>query len=120
MMLPSGNDAASALAETFGQFMYQQSKEYQDLVRSSQSNSIQILVAKALNIFVQEMNNQAQVLKLSDTIYANPHGLENIVNQSTAFDQALLSYIICQNKLIQKIISSKFYVCSLHNANNNS
>ena len=45
--------------------------------------------------FVQEMNKYAKKLKLKNTNFANPHGLPNRSNLSTAYDMFLLSsYII--------------------------
>lgn len=55
------------------------------------------------------MNNQAINLNLSNTYYANPHGLENKASKSTAYDQAQLAFAVCQNKMIQKIIQTKIY-----------
>lgn len=41
--------------------------------------------------FIKEMNEKAASLKMNKTKYANPHGLINTNNKSTAFDVAVLS-----------------------------
>jgi len=40
------------------------------------------------------MNDLAREMGLSSTNYANPHGLANRNNTSTAFDQAKLSSVV--------------------------
>ena len=67
MMLPSGNDAAWALAEFFGY-----------LVREEESKG------PPVKTFVAYMNTTAINMGLSDTTFANPHGLSNINSRSTA------------------------------------
>jgi len=41
------------------------------------------------------MNRAAKSLYLENTTFANPHGLINLDNKSTAKDIAILSYHIC-------------------------
>lgn len=67
MLLVSSNDAATALARTIGE-----------------------------EIFVKLMNQKAQELKMSDTIFFNPSGL-SFLNQSTSNDLAKLAGHIYNN-----------------------
>lgn len=64
MMLPSGNDAAVALAQ----------------------HCSQILGGSSVRTFIDEMNTYAKRLGMKDTTYNNPHGLGDIQNKSTARD----------------------------------
>ena len=64
LMVQSGNDAAVALAEAVG---------------------------GDVNTFVTLMNREAQRLGMKDTRFANPHGLPDPNNYSTAHDLALLA-----------------------------
>ena len=82
LMLRSGNDAAQTLAvNTLG-----------------------------YDKFITKMNEKAKDLKMNNTIFSNPHGLDdNTMNYSTAHDMALLSRYAYQNKIYRKIISTKKY-----------
>lgn len=82
LMLRSGNDAAQTLAvNTLG-----------------------------YDKFIAKMNEKAKDLKMNNTIFSNPHGLDDdTMNYSTAHDMALLSRYAYQNKTYRKIISTKKY-----------
>ena len=83
LMLRSGNDAALSLA-TF--------------------------TSGSEEVFVQMMNDKAKSIGMKDTVFSNSHGLdEETKNYSTAYDMALLSSYAYQNKIYQKIISTKKY-----------
>ena len=61
--------------------------------------------------FVKKMNSKAQEIGMKDTIFNNPHGLDDkTYNYSTAYDMALLSKYAYQNKNYRKIISTKKYI----------
>ena len=82
LLLRSGNDAAIALAE--------------NIVGEDE--------------FVKLMNDKAQSLGMKDTIFENPHGLDDDTkNISTAYDMALLARYAYKNPVYQKIISTKKY-----------
>ena len=68
-MLPSGNDAAIALAEYFGNVL----SKNQDPEKFCSSSL-------AIRFFIDEMNSKAKDLKLTGTNFANPHGLSNSKN----------------------------------------
>lgn len=64
------------------------------------------------------MNDQAEKLHLSSTVFDSPHGLMNIQNFSTAHDVSKLSAICMKNEYFRKIVSTKVYECigrSKHN-----
>lgn len=82
LMLRSGNDAAITLA-------------YQTLGEEK---------------FLYEMNQKAQELGMKDTLFENPHGLDDKTqNYSTAYDMALLGRYAYQNNIYREIISTKKY-----------
>ena len=83
LMLRSGNDAAITLAvQTFGE-----------------------------EEFIKKMNDKAKELGMRNTLFQNPHGLDDDTkNSSTAYDMALLGRYAFQNQLYRKIISTKRYI----------
>lgn len=78
-MLRSGNDAAMLLAET---------------------------VAGDKDSFVAMMNEKAQEIGMSDTLYGNPNGLIDEGNYSTAYDMCLLGCYAMQNELFAKVVNT--------------
>ncbi len=91
LMLPSGNDAATALAEHFGN-------------RSQESG---IKGQEPAAAFVAEMNRQAEKLGLADTQYENPHGLTAKEHKSSARDQLKLASAALQLPLLRRVISTR-------------
>lgn len=83
LMLRSGNDAAITLAtNTIGEEM-----------------------------FVKKMNEKAREIGMNNTIFENPHGLDdNTRNTSTAYDMALLAKYAYKNETFRNIISTKKYI----------
>ena len=94
LMLPSGNDAAYALAEFFGGL---------------------ISTEKSVKCFVNEMNKTAEELSLVDTKYKNPHGMSPRPNFSTAKDVSILANISLKNKIFSEIVNEKEYSCTIQN-----
>ena len=84
LILRSGNDASLVLAKNIG---------------SSETN------------FVSLMNLKAQELGMMNTVFENPHGLdEETKNYSTAYDMALLiRYLYLNFPLYKEIASTKYY-----------
>ena len=82
LMLRSGNDAAESLAyNTLG-----------------------------YDNFIKKMNDKAKEIGMNDTVFSNPHGLDDkTMNYSTAYDMALLSRYAYKNDIYKKIISTKKY-----------
>ena len=83
LMLKSGNDAALAIANYVG---------------------------GNVDNFVQMMNNKASELKMIDSIFNNPSGLdEDKANYSTAYDMAILTSYAMKNDVYRKIVSTKHH-----------
>ena len=82
VMLRSGNDAATAVAEHVG---------------GSEAK------------FVEKMNDLVKELGLTGTHFANPHGLDADGHYSTAHDMAVLSAYALRNETFQKIVATKVW-----------
>ena len=80
LMLQSGNDAAVALA---------------------------IYCAGDVGAFVAQMNEKARALGLHSTTFANPNGLDDDNNRSTARDLAALAAACLQNEDFVRLVSTK-------------
>ncbi len=80
LLLPSGNDAAFALAENY---------------------------PGGVEAFVKRMNEKAQELHLFYTHYADPSGLDDDGNYTVASDLARLASIAIQNDILSEIFSTK-------------
>ena len=80
LMLNSGNDAATAIAEHIG---------------------------KSTDEFAELMNEKAEKIGLKDTHFSNPHGLDNEQHYSTAYDMAMLARYAMKNEKFREIVSSK-------------
>jgi D-alanyl-D-alanine carboxypeptidase (penicillin-binding protein 5/6) len=89
MMLPSGNDAAVALAEAVGHLLLQERED----VRRSKLRALEEDCADrraCLALFLTRMNEHAKSLGLINTIFTNPTGLSQKTNYSSAEDVARL------------------------------
>lgn len=83
MMLRSGNDAAYLIS---------------------------ISVCNTLEDFISLMNKTANKIKMFDSTFSNPSGLdETSKNYSTAYDMALLMAYCMKNKVFREITSTSFY-----------
>lgn len=80
LMLPSGNDAAIAIAEHVG---------------------------GSVNGFADLMNKKAKSLGMENTHYVNPHGLHHSDHYTTARDMALLTAYALENETFLKIVGTK-------------
>ena len=90
LMLPSGNDAALALAEFIGKLFDP---------------------ASPVSGFISKMNAMAKGLKLDVTTFGNPHGLSNLVNLSNAKNLACLVSYAMGNMLFRKVVGRRNYEC---------
>lgn len=86
LMLPSGNDSAYCLGESFGLLVSQNGESQQRMVKEIIDAESKNLKESMVNIFIEEMNKECSIIGMEDTHYANVHGLPNIYNVSTAFD----------------------------------
>lgn len=84
LMLRSGNDAATAIAEHVG---------------------------GSVEGFVFLMNQKAAEIGMKDTVFSNPHGLDDHEEHySTAYDMALLTRYAMQNEMYRRVSGTKRYV----------
>ena len=87
LMLRSGNDAALMIAEYVG---------------------------GGVDNFVYMMNEYANNLKMTNTVFINPHGLEDKFgngNKSSSYDMALLTSYAIKNPTFRSIFKTKKYKC---------
>lgn len=82
MLLPSGNDAAAALA---------------------------CYVGGSIEGFAELMNNKARELGMNDTHFVNPHGLNSTDHYTTAADMATLAIACSKNETLMKIVGTRTY-----------
>lgn len=94
LMLPSGNDAAMAIAEHMGH------REAGDATLDS---------AAAVERFVSEMNQVAKSIPLEHTRYVNPHGLTHADHRSSAKDQFLLTRACLQLPTFRELVQTRQY-----------
>ena len=80
MMLSSGNDAAVALA---------------------------IYCGGTVEGFVERMNDKARMLRLTNTQFANPHGLDAPGHYSSARDLAVLTQYAMENPIFAQTVGTK-------------
>lgn len=80
LMLRSGNDAATAIAEHVG---------------------------GSIEGFVYMMNETARLIGMSDTNFENPHGLDSDNHYSTADDMARLTAYALRNPVFRDIVKTK-------------
>ena len=81
-MLPSGNDAAMALA---------------------------IAVSGSKSKFAALMNKKARQLGCTDSNFTNPHGWKSSKHYSSAYDMALITKAAMENPTIKKACSTEMY-----------
>lgn len=97
LMLPSGNDAATALAEHFG--------------GRFEPPADAPFTSDPLERFVAEMNRRAARLEMTDTRYANPHGLTDDTHKSTARDQLKLAVNALSFPLLREVVGTRQRGC---------
>jgi D-alanyl-D-alanine carboxypeptidase len=104
MMLPSGNDAACALAEYVGDMfpLPISNSPYPSRTRDHPHMR-----------FVAEMNREAARLGLTQTRFGNPHGLSDSKQQSSAADVGKLAAITLRDPLFQAIVSTRNYAANV-------
>ncbi len=89
LMLCSGNDAATCLAET---------------------------CSGSVEDFAVLMNSKAQELGLTSTSFVTPHGLDNDNHFTTACDFAILTDYALNNPLFRQIVGTKYYTVNINGA----
>jgi D-alanyl-D-alanine carboxypeptidase (penicillin-binding protein 5/6) len=98
LLLPSGNDAAVALGEHFGDRL-----EFD----SSQEPANKDPLAR----FTAEMNERARELELSETRYFDPHG--NSGNRSSARDLLKLGWQAKQSSAFRRYVNTRQHECNV-------
>lgn len=93
MMLPSGNDAANALAYYWGN--------------------------RSIDRFVEQLNTFVRARGALHTNFCNPHGLHHPTHVSSAFDLAILMRQGLENTLFREIIKTSVYTKQRTNKNKN-
>lgn len=117
MMLPSGNDAAHQIAQIGGcllKMMREGDLDRQLLYSCEALTRIVNADENYVGIYIHEMNINAKKLGLSRSTWANPHGLSNTNNLSSAEDVAKLCMHCMKNTRFREIVSTKFYTCSYY------
>ena len=89
LLLVSGNDAAAAIAYDLG--------------------------GGDISVFVDKMNQRAQELGMTNTHFANPHGLTNEDHYTTPYDLALLAQKCMQNETFRTVVSTPEYTMAKTN-----
>ncbi len=92
LMVPSGNDAAMVLADFVGGGCTGET--------SSQEN---------INNFVQMMNDKAQEMGLTNTHFANPHGLDQENHYTSARDSCTIAQYAMQLSHFMDIVTTSSY-----------
>lgn len=92
LLLPSGNDAAHALAEHFGERFKHKGKD-------------------AVAGFVAEMNATATALKMGETSYLDPHGLGR--NVASPRDLVTLALAAMKNETFATCVQTRRYKCAV-------
>lgn len=82
LMMPSGNDAALAIGR---------------------------VVAGSDEAFVQQMNDLSRRLGLTDTNWANPHGLNGLDHRTSAYDLAILSRYYMSFPELRDVVTKGVY-----------
>lgn len=90
LMLPSGNDAACALAEHCGHELGTQG-------------------------FVSQMNLNCKNLGLNSTVFRNPHGMATSKNLSNARDVCKMAQVAMENETFANIVATKEYTACVLN-----
>ncbi len=90
LLIPSGNDAAAALAIEFG---------------------------GSIDGFVQIMNETAQSIGCKSTHFDNPHGLDSATHKTTANDLAIMAKAALEYSAFETIVAQKTYTLPETNMN---
>jgi len=111
LLLPSGNDAAVALAEYFGNLIKNKIYDHQSKLHK---------FGDPIKIFIKKMNDFAKNLGLIDTHFSNPHGMSESQNYSTSNDLAILAINCMKIPIFAEIVAKLKYSCLGLDAINNT
>lgn len=95
LLLSSGNDAAIAIAESVGRVI---------------AGDAALSDADAYDVFVERMNTRAAELGCTDTVFENPHGLDDGIWQgshhSCAADVGIMAQAVMKNDTFRSIVAT--------------
>jgi D-alanyl-D-alanine carboxypeptidase (penicillin-binding protein 5/6) len=94
LMLPSGNDAAVALAEWYGNRKGAKEKN-----------------VDPLEYFIDTMNQQAKMLGMNQSSFRNPHGITHPEHKSSCVDLVALSRELMKFPQVMEIVQTRRYTC---------
>lgn len=115
LLLPSGNDAANALAEHFGGRFEAPPKEMVWPATPRPRPK-----PKDWYRFVAEMNRVAAALGMKDTHYWNPHGLDCKGHHTTARDMLILARKVMGDPLLRRYVATRRHRTVVTTANGGS
>lgn len=117
MMLPSGNDAATALAEYFGKILPAATPAdlawIDGVFAKARHYNVEPYNAPGSPIasFVAVMNKMATRLGMEATKFANPHGMIHPGNHSNALDVCRMVACCLSDKRFREIVASTKHQC---------
>ena len=88
MLLPSGNDAAYVVAAAAGRAI----------------SGEEVTAAKAVELFVEEMNRQAEAQGMTGTHFENPDGYHAQGHYSCPRDVARMGFLALENEVIARVV----------------
>ena len=98
LMVPSGNDAGIALAQTIGAHMIN-ADVHQEKAQT------------CINAFVEAMNKKAEAIGMKQSVFTNPHGLDSDEFEgdlhSTAYDVSLMTAYAMKNDDFRALTDEK-------------
>jgi D-alanyl-D-alanine carboxypeptidase len=100
MMLPSGNDAAHQIAQMGGTILRMIQEgilDKQSLYSCEALSRLMVEEDSIVGLFIHEMNANSRKIGLTRSSWANPHGLSNVNNLSSAEDVAKLCMYCMKN-----------------------
>jgi D-alanyl-D-alanine carboxypeptidase (penicillin-binding protein 5/6) len=98
LLLPSGNDAAVAIAQHVGERLgREQGQPEQD----------------GYDRFIAEMNATAERLHLASAHFENPNGLTEATHRISAADLAILGHHAMQHALFRQIVATRHHNCTV-------
>ena len=96
LMLPSGNDASVALAEWYG------------MRKGAVERKID-----PLKLFIDAMNEQANLLHMKQSTFRNPHGLTHPEHKCSCADLITLARELMEFPLVMEIVQTRQYSCTV-------
>lgn len=102
LLLPSGNDAATAFAEHFGPRLEPAAEAFP----GTDPN-------EPIERFVAEMNRTAARLGLKASSFRNPHGLSVDGHRASAADLVRLARAALEHETFRKVISTRLHGCTV-------